>query len=286
MWLSSQYSATPALVEFSFIHLYPLGTGASRAEGALLPPACLPGMWPAGPHCGRVLCHVNGREVRSEWAEASVRNVWPRCAWGDVTYSNPSEALKVLEAVDLICRRGRVAPRDVLVLTPWASQQRLIISMLSADKTSPRASSGADGDGNGGLEGAGGGLAHFGAVGGAASGLGHVRVALLQDAALMSADVVLLSTVRSFPSSKHLGTASAKWVSDQLGLLADSRFINVALTRARRALCIIGNAVSQKTVRARRVQASIHERACMWPPLHTHAHTHAHTYTHTTCMEA
>jgi len=43
-------------------------------------------------------------QVRSEWSESSVRHVWPRCAWGDVTYSNPSEALKVMEAVDAICR--------------------------------------------------------------------------------------------------------------------------------------------------------------------------------------
>ena len=89
-------------------------------------------------------------------------------------------------------------------------------------------------------------------------------VTLTLQAALLTADVVVLSTVRSLPSGKPLGSASAKWLADQvflsflsfisvgsptyfkwmqLGLLADSRFINVALTRARRAICIIGNAV-------------------------------------------
>jgi superfamily I DNA and/or RNA helicase len=44
------------------------------------------------------------------------------------------------------------------------------------------------------------------------------------------------------PVSKPLATtASSKWVTEQLGAVADARLINVALTRARRALCIIGN---------------------------------------------
>jgi len=274
-WLSSQYAAAPALMEFSFIHLYPFDSGVARAEGPppvahLLPPVCPAGMWPGGPHCGRVLCHVNGREVRSEWSESSVRHVWPRCAWGDVTYSNPSEALKVMEAVDAICRHGRVAPRDVLVLTPWASQQRLIASMLSNNKNTPHGGYGADGQGDGGVEAAGGGLAPL--VGGAASGLEHVQVALLHEAALLTADVVVLSTVRSLPSGKPLGSASAKWLADQLGLLADSRFINVALTRARRAICIIGNADTlEATSIGRQLMQYYKDTGCFvnsdaWPP--------------------
>ena len=51
----------------------------------------------------------------------------------------------------------------------------------------------------------------------------------------------MLSTVRSLPGNKALGCASAKWVEEQLGALANPRLINVALTRARRAFCIIGN---------------------------------------------
>ena len=98
LWLQIRYGANQALSEFSAIRLYPFralitepmpGRGGGKAHYPA--PACLPGMWPAGQSCARVLCHINGREMRTDWADACVRHVWARCACGDVTYSNPSE---------------------------------------------------------------------------------------------------------------------------------------------------------------------------------------------------
>jgi hypothetical protein len=299
VWLLRRYVCAGALSEFAAIHLYhrqehimppPREERLQLLPHLQAPPACVDGMWPGdrmwpgdtdgmwpgdagagGGLRGTVFCHVNGREVRTDWAECSVGEVWPRCAWGDVTYSNPSEALKVLETADLLCRSARVSPKDILVLTPWTAQQRLIQAMLTGNTSSIEVYKTCEVDNDLLIQGqGGGGLAHLGAVG--ATSLRDIRVVLLQEAAVMSADVVLLSTVRSLPALANKGVASSRWVSEQLGALSDVRMLNVALSRARRALCIIGNAETlEASLVWRQLTQYYKDTGCfvsadVWPP--------------------
>jgi len=53
-------------------------------------------------------------------------------------------------------------------------------------------------------------------------------------------DYVLLSTVRSLPQREIDAQPSDKWRAQNLGLITDEHQINVAITRARHGLIIIG----------------------------------------------
>ena len=54
-------------------------------------------------------------------------------------------------------------------------------------------------------------------------------------------DFVVLSTVRSLPLEQITGSAeNQQWLASHLGFLTDERQMNVALTRAKHGLVIIG----------------------------------------------
>ena len=54
-------------------------------------------------------------------------------------------------------------------------------------------------------------------------------------------DFVVLSTVRSLPAEQLAGSSeNQQWLTTHLGFLIDERQMNVALTRAKHGLVIIG----------------------------------------------
>ena len=53
-------------------------------------------------------------------------------------------------------------------------------------------------------------------------------------------DFVIISTVRSLPESEVLVGPSQQWMALHLGFLIDEHQINVAITRARHGLFIVG----------------------------------------------
>lgn len=53
-------------------------------------------------------------------------------------------------------------------------------------------------------------------------------------------DYVILSLVRSLPEHEIERNPSRSWLKENLGFLRDRNQMNVALTRAKRGLCIIG----------------------------------------------
>ena len=53
-------------------------------------------------------------------------------------------------------------------------------------------------------------------------------------------DVVILTTVRSLLEEDIPDHPSHSWVTDNLGFVTDEHLMNVAITRAKEALCIIG----------------------------------------------
>ena len=53
-------------------------------------------------------------------------------------------------------------------------------------------------------------------------------------------DFVVISTVRSLPENEVLSGPSPQWLALHLGFLTDEHQINVAITRARHGLFIVG----------------------------------------------
>ena len=53
-------------------------------------------------------------------------------------------------------------------------------------------------------------------------------------------DFVIISLVRSLPDSEIDHEPNGSWLRDKLGFVTDEHQMNVALTRAKRGLCIIG----------------------------------------------
>lgn len=53
-------------------------------------------------------------------------------------------------------------------------------------------------------------------------------------------NVVILTTVRSLPEEDIPDHPSHIWVNENLGFVTDEHLMNVAITRAKEALCIIG----------------------------------------------
>ena len=51
---------------------------------------------------------------------------------------------------------------------------------------------------------------------------------------------MILTTVRSLPEEDIPDHPSHTWVNENLGFLTDEHLMNVAITRAKEALCIIG----------------------------------------------
>ena len=54
------------------------------------------------------------------------------------------------------------------------------------------------------------------------------------------ADIIILSTVRSLPRDLIVEDPTRSWISDHLGFVTDPHQINVALTRAKHGLFILG----------------------------------------------
>ena len=57
-------------------------------------------------------------------------------------------------------------------------------------------------------------------------------------------DVVILTTVRSLPKEDIPDHPSHLWVNENMGFVTDEHLMNVAITRAKEALCIIGKYIS------------------------------------------
>ena len=52
--------------------------------------------------------------------------------------------------------------------------------------------------------------------------------------------VVILTTVRSLPEEDIPDRPSHTWLNENMGFVTDVHLMNVAITRAKEALCIIG----------------------------------------------
>ena len=53
-------------------------------------------------------------------------------------------------------------------------------------------------------------------------------------------NVVILTTVHSLPEEDVPDRPSYTWINESMGFVTDEHLMNVAITRAKEALCIIG----------------------------------------------
>ena len=129
---------------------------------------------------------------------------------GGTTFRNDGEAAAVLSALSRLLAAGDVPPQEVGVVTPYAGQARALRSLL-------------DGGGGGG-----GGERERGSAGFGGTGGDLIEVRTVDGFQGREKSVIIFSAVRS----NERGS---------VGFLADGRRLNVALTRAKRGLIVIGN---------------------------------------------
>jgi superfamily I DNA and/or RNA helicase len=149
------------------------------------------------------------------------------------SYQNSSEAAASAAVVRGLVgssdgSSGRLAAADVCVISPYAGQVRLLQATLLGG--SSNASNGAGGRGQQGGRGRGG-RGSSGGGGGSGGALAGLEVKTVDGFQGREKEVVVFSAVRS-------NSAGA------VGFLSDARRLNVAITRARRGLVVVGDAAT------------------------------------------
>lgn len=121
--------------------------------------------------------------------------------------SNVKEKDKVVEVLNKLLAFGKdgVTENQISVLSPYRAQCHIIEKEL------------------------------------AASGISKVSVTSIVKSQGSENDFVIISLVRSLPESQIDHEPNGGWLRENLGFVTDEHQINVALTRAKRGLCIIGN---------------------------------------------
>nr|CAB3252515.1 helicase with zinc finger domain 2 [Phallusia mammillata] len=120
---------------------------------------------------------------------------------------NKGQARAVIKILVWLHLTKRVPLEDIMVLSPYKAQCSEISSMIRAER----------------------------------AGLSGVNIGTVVTSQGSERDYVILSTVRSQPQELMDESATLHWRRKYLGFVTDPHQINVAITRARRGLCIIGN---------------------------------------------
>ncbi|KAJ7378381.1 helicase [Desmophyllum pertusum] len=120
--------------------------------------------------------------------------------------SNMKEKDKVVQVVDKLVNTCGVNMNQILVLSPYRAQCHVIREDLGTNQT-----------------------------------LSDVPVISIVKSQGSECDFVIISLVRSLPNSLIDHEPDGGWLRENLGFVTDEHQINVALTRAKRGLCIIGN---------------------------------------------
>jgi AAA domain len=211
--LSVQYRMHPSIAAFSSALFYDGMLRTPEFLGAQRPfPKLLNDLMPCGnPDVGVRLINVGGRcnERRGE-ANKFTRTVYSNTASSPLeestTYSNEAEAVRVVALIKEIMKKSDpenpLSPKSIGVVTPYSGQVQLIKNMIAADKE---------------------------ILAMASNPPATIEVKSVDGYQGRERDVIIFSAVRS----NRRGN---------LGFLTDWRRLNVALTRARQALLVIGDA--------------------------------------------
>jgi superfamily I DNA and/or RNA helicase/exoribonuclease R len=122
--------------------------------------------------------------------------------------SNETEVSEVIKKVQELVNVWNVPIKSIAVLTPYAAQKDLLNKKMSEVDLQP-------------------------------------KVATIIESQGDEYDIVILTTVRSLPleeiEHEEFVEADFKWKTENLGFLIDNHQLNVAITRAKEALIIVGN---------------------------------------------
>ncbi|XP_065845025.1 3'-5' exoribonuclease HELZ2-like isoform X3 [Oscarella lobularis] len=146
--------------------------------------------------------HIDGEEKVTPVAEKG--------KGGDESKSNAKEVemiVQVIKALQAI--KQRLCQHSVRVITPYTAQRDAIVERLKAVRK-PNCFS-------------------------------ELKIGSVAETQGGEADFVILSTVRSMPKSRILPFPSKAWLRENLGFVVDDNQINVAITRAKFGLIIVGN---------------------------------------------
>ncbi|XP_019641872.1 PREDICTED: helicase with zinc finger domain 2-like [Branchiostoma belcheri] len=160
-------------------------------------------LWPGGQNRPLAFCHVVGREEvqTTRTPEGS-----------QMSRSNAKEADMAVKMAICLVMEHNIRPEDVMLLSQYRAQHSLIKEKLSEHKKKL-------GDGR----------------------LEQIGVNTVVNSQGSEWDYVIFSTVRSLSLYEIEQNPSPSWLRKYLGFITDQNQVNVAITRARRGLCIIGN---------------------------------------------
>ncbi|KAL8598524.1 hypothetical protein ACOMHN_051312 [Nucella lapillus] len=209
-FLNKQYRMDPEICAFPGREFYEgkLETGYSHlwAEGLLLR------FWPKYPGTNKQIPHLLV-DVRGEEETLTVTTE----EGNQRSKSNKKEADKVIEILTFL-KKMRVDLQNVKLLTQYNAQRHLLETKL---KTAIEQNVEHVFD-------------HY--------DLGKINVSTVVSSQGGEWEYVILSTVRSLPSYRIEPNPTLGWCRQNMGSITDRNQVNVALTRARKGLIIVGNA--------------------------------------------
>jgi len=213
LMLTHQYRMQEAIAEFPSKKFY--GGRLKSGLAALSEQSSLPNFWPGGVTTPIMFVHVVGLEESLSVATAE---------GSEQSRSNMEEVKEVVRVVTYLLnnhaiksRPKPIKPEDILVLSQYRAQCAKIQKELERVKRTK--SSGRYMEVN----------------------CRDVKVSTVVAAQGGERDYIVWSTVRSLPKSKLEKRPSTGWSRRNLGFITDEHQVNVALTRAKKGLIIIGN---------------------------------------------
>lgn len=225
LMLAKQYRMHPLIAKFASEHSYGGKMVSDEStHGLTLATSCLR-VWPGGTPLA--FMHSEGPESRIDrraWSNAAAHPNPDVCAALQAhpdSCANLAEAQKVISCLLSILRSTKATKAtkatSIFIITPYNAQQALLNALFT------RCSS--------------------------ISGVEKARVHIGSVHSIQGdqADMVIISTVRSTPGMACLhnelqhSPRLAKWLQANLGFAADDHMLNVAVTRTRHGVLLIGN---------------------------------------------
>ncbi|XP_046567928.1 LOW QUALITY PROTEIN: helicase with zinc finger domain 2-like [Haliotis rubra] len=207
-FLNMQYRMHPEICKFpkNQFYLGKLETGPSNPEEAdwYIAPGKELSIWPVSTN-PKVFCHIEGEE---ETFTVTTQD------GNEMSKSNVKEADKLAEVFMYLVQVKQIPVKDINLMSQYNAQRSLIKGKLE-DKLAkdPHLS----------------------------TQLEDLTVQTVVASQGSEWDYVIFSTVRSLPHYKIESNPTFGWCKHNLGFITDANQINVAITRARKGLIIIGN---------------------------------------------